>query len=62
MGITFWRLLIILLIVVLLFGTRRLRSLGSDLGEAISGLRKSLKDEEAPVPTAALRQEHRENS
>ena len=62
MGITFWRLLIILLIVVLLFGTRRLRSLGSDLGEAISGLRKALKDEDPPVPTAALRQEHRENS
>jgi len=62
MGITFWRLLIILLIVVLLFGTRRLRSLGSDLGAAISGLRKSLKDEETPVPTAALRQEHRENT
>lgn len=44
MGISIWQLLIILLIVVLLFGSRRLRSLGSDLGAALGGLRRSLGD------------------
>lgn len=50
MGISIWQLLIVLLIVVLLFGTRRLRSLGGDLGGAISGFRKSLNDADATLP------------
>lgn len=41
-GISIWQLLIILAIVVLLFGTKRLRTLGTDLGGAIKGFRKSL--------------------
>ena len=47
-GISIWQLLIILLIVVMLFGTKRLKSLGSDLGDAIKGFRKSVNagDEE----------------
>lgn len=45
-GISFWQLLIVLLIVVMLFGTRRLRTLGSDLGAAIKGFRSSISDEE----------------
>lgn len=39
--------LIILAIVVLLFGTSRLRSIGSDLGEALKNFRKSVKDGES---------------
>ncbi len=63
-GVSIWQLLIILLIVVMLFGTRRLKNLGSDLGEAIRGFRKSLNaDEEKPgiEPTAGqtLDAEHR---
>lgn len=46
-GISVWQLLIILLIVVMLFGTKRLRTLGSDLGSAVKGFRKSLSDDEA---------------
>ena len=42
MGISVWQLLIVLLIVMMLFGTKRLRGLGSDLGGAISGFRKSM--------------------
>lgn len=42
MGIGIWQLLILLLIVVMLFGSKRLRSLGSDLGGAIGGFRKSV--------------------
>ena len=44
MGISVWQLLIVLLIVMMLFGTKRLRGLGSDLGGAISGFRKSMHD------------------
>ncbi|MCK7575041.1 MAG: twin-arginine translocase TatA/TatE family subunit [Chromatiales bacterium] len=43
-GISIWQLLIILLIVVLLFGTKRLKSIGSDLGEAIRGFRSSMSN------------------
>ncbi|MCJ0973781.1 twin-arginine translocase TatA/TatE family subunit [Pseudomonas sp. PS1] len=50
MGISIWQLLIILLIVVMLFGTKRLRGLGSDLGGAISGFRKSMNDGEKTEP------------
>ena len=44
-GIGVWQLLIILAIVVLLFGTKRLGSIGSDLGAAIKGFKKSVKDD-----------------
>jgi len=48
-GISGWQLLIILLIVIMLFGTKRLKGLGSDLGDAIKGFRKSMgTDEEKP--------------
>ncbi|MCJ0975324.1 twin-arginine translocase TatA/TatE family subunit [Pseudomonas sp. PS1] len=45
-GISIWQLLIILLIVVMLFGTKRLKGLGSDLGDAIKGFRKSMGTED----------------
>jgi len=43
-GIGIWQLLIILLIVVMLFGTKKLKNVGGDLGEAIKGFKKGLKD------------------
>ena len=46
MGISIPQLLILLVIVLLLFGTRRLRNLGSDLGSAIKGFRNAVKDQE----------------
>ncbi|ABM01408.1 Sec-independent protein translocase subunit TatA [Shewanella amazonensis] len=45
-GISIWQLLIIALIVVLLFGTKKLRSLGGDLGGAIKGFKNAMSDEE----------------
>jgi sec-independent protein translocase protein TatA len=45
-GIGIWQLLIILLIVVMLFGTKRLKNLGSDLGGALKGFKTAIKDEE----------------
>lgn len=45
-GMGIWQLLIILVIVILLFGTKRLGSIGSDLGNAIKGFKKSVKDDD----------------
>ena len=44
-GISIWQLLIIVAIVVLLFGTKKLRTLGSDLGESVKGFKKAMQDE-----------------
>jgi sec-independent protein translocase protein TatA len=44
-GISIWQLLIILVIVVLLFGTKKLRGMGGDLGTAIKSFKKSVKEE-----------------
>lgn len=46
MGISIWQLLIILVIVILLFGTKRLRGLGTDLGSAIKSFRSAVKEGE----------------
>ena len=45
-GISIWSLLLILAIVILLFGTKKLRNVGGDLGGAIRSFKKSVKDEE----------------
>ncbi|MHA6232965.1 twin-arginine translocase TatA/TatE family subunit [Pseudomonas fluorescens group sp. PF-69] len=44
-GLSAGKLLIILLIVIMLFGTRRLKGLGADLGDTIRGFRKSMGDD-----------------
>ena len=43
-GISLWQLLIILVIVVLIFGTKKLTGMGSDLGGAVKGFRKAMGD------------------
>ncbi|NNC98887.1 MAG: Sec-independent protein translocase subunit TatA [Gammaproteobacteria bacterium] len=54
-GISIWQLLIILVIVALIFGTKKLRNIGGDLGGAVKGFKKALdgdnesKDEEEIV-------------
>jgi len=45
-GISIWQLLIIFVIVVLLFGTKKLRTLGGDLGSAIKGFKKAVSEED----------------
>lgn len=47
MGIGWQQLLIILVIVLLVFGTKRLKNVGSDLGEAIKGFKKGMSDTDA---------------
>lgn len=47
-----WHWLIVLLIIVMLFGTKRLGTLGTDLGNAIKGFRKAMsEDNDANKPT-----------
>ena len=43
MGISIWQLLIVLGIIILLFGTKKLRNLGGDLGSAINSFKKAVK-------------------
>lgn len=47
-GISPWSLILILLIVILLFGTKKLKHLGSDLGELLKGVKKGFDTKEAP--------------
>jgi sec-independent protein translocase protein TatA len=44
-----WHWLIVLLVVVLIFGTKKLRNLGTDLGGAVKGFKDGMKSEEAPA-------------
>ena len=52
-GISIWQLLIVVVIVVLLFGTKKLSSLGSDLGASIKGFKKAMSDEDKPEKSSA---------
>jgi len=47
-----WHWLIVLLVVVLVFGTKKLRNIGSDLGGAVKGFKEGMKSEEAKVDQA----------
>ncbi len=47
MGVSMGSLLLILLIVAILFGTKRLRNMGEDLGAAVKSFRKGMQDEES---------------
>lgn len=54
-GISIWQLLIIFAIIILLFGTKKLRNLGTDLGGAVKGFKKAVSDEEKkPEEKAAI--------
>lgn len=57
-GISIWQLLIVLGIIILIFGTKKLRSLGGDLGGAVKGFKKAMNEEEAEkeADTAARKQ------
>lgn len=59
-GISLWQLVIVLVIVILLFGTKKLKTLGSDLGSAIKGFKSSVSDEEKT--TSAITDNQNETS
>ena len=45
-GFSLWHWLIVLVIVVLVFGTKRLKNVGQDLGEAVKGFKKGMQDDD----------------
>lgn len=45
-GISIWQLLIVLGIIILVFGTKKLRNVGTDLGGAVKGFKKAMSEEE----------------
>ena len=59
-GIGIWQLLIVLAIVLVLFGAKRLRNVGSDLGSAIKGFRKSMHEDESDSSSAPQQLESKE--
>jgi sec-independent protein translocase protein TatA len=52
-----WHWLIVLIIVALIFGTKKLRNMGSDLGSAVKGFREGMKDGSADQPAEPLTQQ-----
>ncbi|MBA1381523.1 twin-arginine translocase TatA/TatE family subunit [Pseudomonas brassicacearum] len=53
MGIFDWKhWIVILVVVVLVFGTKKLKNLGTDVGESIKGFRKAMNDDEKPADPA----------
>ncbi len=62
MGISIWQLLIILLIIVLLFGTKKLRSIGKDMGGAVKGFRDAMDDRDDKQEKTPQELEHSEAS
>jgi sec-independent protein translocase protein TatA len=46
-GISIWQLVIVLGIIILLFGTKKLRNLGGDVGSAVKGFKKAMNDDSA---------------
>ena len=59
MGIGFRELLIILAIALLIFGAKKLRNIGSDLGAAVKGFKKSMNEGEGEEAGRKLAQDER---
>ena len=55
MGISTTHLIIFLVIIVLIFGTKKLKNIGSDLGSAVKGFKDGMKDGEKPAEPDAVR-------
>ena len=48
-GLSIWHWIIVLAVVLLVFGTKRLRNAGRDLGEAVKGFKDGMRDPEKPA-------------
>jgi sec-independent protein translocase protein TatA len=61
-GISIWQLLVVLIIVVLIFGTKKLKNMGSDLGGAVKGFKDGLNDDPDSNEDSADAQQINQNS
>ena len=61
-GISIWQLVIVLGIIILLFGTKKLRNLGGDVGSAVKGFKKAMSDDSAAAeePKKQIEQEQKD--
>ena len=50
-GLSIWHWLIVLLIVMMVFGTKKLRNIGQDLGGAVKGFKEGMRESSADAPT-----------
>ena len=48
-GLSIWHWVIVLVVVLLVFGTKRLRNAGKDLGEAVKGFKEGMREPEKPA-------------
>jgi len=55
-SLSIWHWLIVLLIVALVFGTKKLRNIGSDLGGAVKGFKEGMRDAETSAPDGQKRE------
>jgi len=62
-SMSIWHWLIVLVVVIAVFGTKKLRNVGSDLGAAVKGFKDGMKDgsNDAPVPPAQQVTAHKAN-
>ncbi|REC94108.1 Sec-independent protein translocase subunit TatA [Kushneria indalinina] len=60
-GISIWQLLIVLGIIILIFGTKKLRNLGGDLGGAIKGFKQAVNDDDETTSKPQQRVKHDES-
>ncbi|WP_406665140.1 twin-arginine translocase TatA/TatE family subunit [Gallaecimonas sp. GXIMD1310] len=56
-NIGFWQLLILLAVVLVIFGTKRFKNIGSDLGDAIKGFKKAMRDDDKDEDKASLQEQ-----
>ena len=61
-GISIWQLLIVLGIIILIFGTKKLRNVGSDLGGAVKGFKKAMHDEDGKEKSESTSQQRIDHS
>ncbi|WP_286240549.1 Sec-independent protein translocase subunit TatA [Neptuniibacter halophilus] len=61
-GISIWQLLIVLAIIILIFGTKKFKNIGSDLGGAVKGFKKAMSDEEKAEEKADPKQLKQEDA
>ena len=60
MGFSIWQLLIVLAIIVLLFGTKKLKNIGGDLGGAVKGFKNAVNEGENEKPANIEKKEEGE--
>ena len=51
-GLSIWHWLIVLLVVVLIFGTKKLKNIGTDLGGAVKGFKEGMKSPDDPAASS----------